>query len=292
MDIKEILKKFTNDLLSEEALTEISSAFEKAVTEKLQVHVEKALLEQDEDYASKLQKLLTVIDEDHTKKLVNVVEAIDKNHAAKFKTVVGKFETELNKNANMFKEEMINNISTYLEAYIDEAIPADKINEAVSSKRANVVLEQIKEILGVDTALAQKSIKSAIVDGKRQIDEANTRLEAVQKELEVLREQNERVNSELVLEKKTAGLSDKKRTYIQKVMSGKSSQFIAENIDYALNLFDKSATERLQTLKTEAVTKTSSNKVDRPVIEEKVTNEAPKEEQKTMSPYLNELKKF
>lgn len=288
--MKEILKKFTNDLLSEEALTEIGNAFETAVNEKVKVHVEKALLEQDEDYANKLQKLLTVIDEDHTKKLVKVVEAIDKNHAAKFKAVVGKFNGEMTQQAQLFKEEMINNISTYLEAYIDETIPAEKINEAITNKRANVVLEQIREILGVDAALAQKSIKGAIIDGKRQIDEAVQKLEATQNELEVLKEQNEKLNATLVLEKKTAGLSDKKRSYINKVMFGKSAQFITENIDYALSLFDKTESERLQQLRTEAVSVTTEQ-VDRPVIEEQVVASRNDEEQH-MSPYLKELNKF
>lgn len=290
MDMKEILKKFTNDLLSEEALTEITAAFEKAVNEKAKIHVEKALVEQDEDYATKLQKLLTVIDEDHTKKLVNVVEAIDKNHAAKFKAVVGKFNTEMTQQAQLFKEEMINNISTYLEAYIDETIPAEKINEAISNKRANVVLEQIREILGVDAAIAQKSIKTAIMDGKRQIDEAVQKLEAAQSELEVLREQNEKLNATLVLEKKTAGLSEKKRSYINKVMFGKSAQFITENIDYALSLFDKTEGERLQQLRTEAVSATTEQ-VDRPVIEEQAIASSNETEQH-MSPYLRELNKF
>lgn len=290
MDMKDILKKFTNDLLSEEALTEITNAFESAVNEKVKVHVEKALVEQDEDYASKLQKLLSVIDEDHTKKLVNVVEAIDKNHAAKFKAVVKKFNGEMTQQAQLFKEEMINNISTYLEAYIDETIPAEKINEAISNKRANVVLEQIREILGVNAALAQKSIKSAIVDGKRQIDEAVQKLEAAQNELEVLKEQNEKLNATLVLEKKTAGLSDKRKSYINKVMFGKSAQFITENIDYALGLFDKTESERLQQLRTEAATVTTEQ-VDRPVIEEQVV--APRNEAvQHMSPYLKELNKF
>jgi len=291
MDMKELLKKFTNDLLSEEALTEISNAFETAVKEKARLHVEKALIEQDEDYANKLQKLLTVIDEDHTKKLVKVVEAIDKNHAAKFKAVVNKFNGEVTQQAKMFKEEMINNISTYLEAYIDETIPAEKINEAISNKRANVVIEQIREILGVDAALAQKSIKGAIVDGKRQIDEAVQKLEAAQKELEVLREQNEGLSSSLVLEKKTAGLSDKKKAYIGKVMSGKSAQFITENIDYALSLFDKTESERLQQLRTEAVVR-NTEKVDRPVIEEQVAPQRVDENVQQMSPYLKELNKF
>jgi hypothetical protein len=291
MDMKDILKKFTNDILSEDALTEITNAFEGAVNEKVKVHVEKALLEQDEEYANKLQKLLTVIDEDHTKKLVRVVEAIDKNHAAKFKVVANKYNNEVTKQANLFKEEMINNISTYLEAYIDEVIPAEKINEAINNKRANVVIEQIREILGVDAALAQKSIKNAIVDGKRQIDEANEKLEAVQKELEVLREQNENVSRELVLEKKTVGLSDKKRKYINKVMAGKSAQFVTENIDYALSLFDKTESERLQTLKEEATVSTTSTTVDRPVIEEKKADIV-EEGVEIMSPYLKELQKF
>lgn len=292
MDIKDLLKKSTNDLLSEESLEQITKAFETAVNEKVKVHVDKALVEQDEEYANKLQKLLTVIDEDHTKKLVRVVEAIDKNHAAKFKVVANKFNTEITKQAHLFKEEMINNISTYLEAYIDEIIPSEKIDEAINNKKANVIIEQIREILGVDAALAQKSIKTAIIDGKRQIDEANTRLEAAQKELEVLKEQNEKFASEIVLEKKTAGLPEKKRNYILRVMSGKTAQFITENIDYALNLFDKTESERLQTLKSEAQTATSSNDVDRPVIEEKVATPQKDEKAEIMSPYLSELKKF
>ena len=219
MEIKNILKKFTSDLLSEEALAEISNAFEASVNEKVKIHVEKALVEQDEDYANKLQKLIAVIDEDHTKKLVRVVEAIDKNHAAKFKAVVAKYNNELGKSAGVFKEEIINNISTYLEAYIDETIPAEKITEAISNKRAQIVVEQIREILGVNAALAQKSIKSAIVDGKRQIDEANTRLEAALKELAVIKESNERLNATLVLEKKLADLPEKKKEYIKKVMT-------------------------------------------------------------------------
>jgi hypothetical protein len=291
MNITDTLKKFTNDLLSEEALKEIGTAFENAVKDKARLHVEKALVEQDEDYANKLQKLLSVIDEDHTKKLVRVVEAIDKNHAAKFRAVVGKYSNEISKNAQLFKEDLINNISTYLEAYIDESLPSDRITEAVSNKRAQVVVEQIREILGVDAALAQKSIKNAIVDGKRQIDEANTKLEATLKSLEVLKESNERLNAELVLEKKVSHLPENKKAYINKVMNGKSAQFITENVDYALNLFDKTAKERLHKLKDEAVVETRTATVDRPVIEEKAQQQV-NEKEVHMSPYLKELNKF
>ena len=236
--------------------------------------------------------MLEVVDKDHTKKLLKVVEAIDNNHSHKLQLLVAKFNKELNNNAKGFKDSIVNNISTYLEAYLDEAIPAEKLTEAVKSKRAEVVLEQIREMLGIDMAVAQKSIKSAIVDGKRQIDEANRRLEAAQKELKQIKEEYSKSSSELVLEKKLNTVSGKKKDYLKKVLSGKTSEFIKENFDYASTLFDKSTSERLQTLKEEATTATTS--VDRPVVEENVIEENNNDFDKAsyMSPYLKELNKF
>jgi L-fucose mutarotase/ribose pyranase (RbsD/FucU family) len=193
----------------------------------------------------------------------------------------------------MFKESMINNISTYLEAYIDEAIPAQKLTEAVKSKKAQIVLEQIKEILGIDTAIAKKAVRDAIIDGKSQIDEANKKLEAAQKELRQIKEEYSHTSSELVLEKRLATVEGKKKDYLKKVLKGKSPSFIKENFEYASNLFDKSESERLQTLKEEAITESTSQKVDRPVVEE--SNEQFQQhstEATYMNPYLKELSKF
>jgi len=292
MAISDLLKNATNEILSEEVLKEIENAFNKSVQDKVKIHVEKALAEQDADYADKLKNLLEVVDKDHTNKLLKVVEAIDTNHSHKLKLLVNKFNKELNNNAQSFKEGMINNISTYLEAYLDESIPAEKLNEAVKAKKAQVVLEQIREILGVDAAIAKKAVKDAIIDGKRQIDEAHKKLEAAQKELQQIKEEYSVSKAELVLEKKLTSVDGKKKEYIKKVMKGKSADFISENFDYAVNLFDKSESERLQTLKEEAITDTESQRVDRPVIEEEVQVPQEFNTASYMSPYLQELNKF
>ena len=70
------LKEATKDILSEDSLKEIETAFNEAVNDKVQLHVEKALLEQDEAHAAKLTELLEAVDSDHTKKLEKLVEAI------------------------------------------------------------------------------------------------------------------------------------------------------------------------------------------------------------------------
>ena len=287
-DIKTILKEATQDLLSEEVLKEIENAFNTAINEKVQLHVTKALTEQDEDYSKKLEHLLNAIDSDHTSKLEKVVEAIDTNHSEKLKNIVTKYSNALNEEAKDFKNVTIDNLSAYLEAYLDETIPSQDIKDAVKNRKALEVLDQLRSILGVDAALAKESIREAIKDGKRQIQEASEKLEAANVELAKVKAELASKNAELALEQKTAGLPARKRDYIDKVMKGKSADFITENIDYALGLFDKTEKERLQNIKEEAVQESTSAKVDRPVVEEK----AEVTEDVQMNPYLKELSKY
>ena len=170
-------------------------------------------------------------------------------------------------------------------------VPAADIKEAVRNSKAVKVLENVRKLLGVDAALEKDSIKDAVVDGKRQIDEASKKLEAALKEASVLKESLSRAKAELVLEKKTASLPAKKKDYIFKVMKAKSAEFINENVDYAISLFDKTEKERLQNIKDEAVSSTVSTEIDpSAVVEESVSQE---ENGGTfMNPYLKELSKY
>jgi hypothetical protein len=292
MDIKKQLKKVTKELLSEEALNEIQMAFQNAVEEKAKLHVASALVKQDNDYANKLSNLLEVIDKDHTTKLKKVVKAIDENHSQKLKTIVEKYQVALVSEAGSFKSNIINDVSTYLDAYVDEALPKAQIDEAVKNRKATIILEQLKDFLGVDTAVSKKAVRSAIVDGKKQIDEAHNKLEVIQREYSLLREKYDTVASDLLLEKKVTGLNGKKKDYITRLMKGKSAQFINENFDYALNLFNKNESERLSELKESAIKQSVTKEVDVPrIIEEKRTS-THRGEEVQMSPYLKELSKY
>ena len=56
MDIKQILSEATNGALNDEVLSEIENVFEKKVNDKVEIHVEAALNEQDELYTQKIFK--------------------------------------------------------------------------------------------------------------------------------------------------------------------------------------------------------------------------------------------
>jgi len=289
-NITKVLKEATKDILTEDVLKEIEAAFNNTVNERVTLHVEKALAEQDADYSKKLETLVEAIDTDHTNKLKKVVEAVDADRAAKLKTVVEKYEAALNKEAAEFKSSIVEKVSKYLDLYIDEKLPTATVNEAVKNKRAINLVEDLRKVLSVDMALAKDNIRDAVIDGKTKLDEAAKQLEAATKQVTELSEENKKLSSKLVLEEKISNLDEEKKSYMKKMLSGKSVEFIKENFEYTLNLFEKTEEERLTNLKTEAVTESVSTKVDRPVIEEKVSEPASVEP--SFNAYMSELQKY
>jgi len=144
------------------------------------------------------------------------------------------------------------------------------------------VLEGIRNHLAIDSALQKESIKSAVLDGKTQINEATRKLESALQEKAVIEEELNTIKANLLIEQKTANLDERSAKYVKKVLAGKTVEFIAENFDYTLKLFEKKEESRLESLKEQALEDTT--KVDR-VVNEKV--EAP-----VSNPYMSELSKY
>ena len=255
--------------LTPESMTEIQNAINSKVQDKVKIHVEKALAEQDELYSKKLSQLLEAIDADHSTKLEKVVEAVDADRAQKLMLVIKKYENLLTEDANNFKSQLVESISDYLDAYLEEAVPADEIKEAVRNKKAITVLENLRSHLAVDAALQKESIKEAILDGRNQINEASNKLESIVAENATLQYELNAIKANLVIEQRTQNLDEQQKKYIKKVFSNKSPEFIKENFDYTLKLFDKKSNNRLEYLKEEALTESSN--VDRVVFEQSET---------------------
>ena len=283
MKVNNILPDEATQILSEESLQVIESAFSK----KLQLTVEAALTEQDDLYAKKLEQLITAIDKDHTTKLKRVVEAVDKNNANKLVKVVKKYERELTTEAKQFKSTLTEAISNYLEEFLDEAIPAQAIAEATKNRTAREVLGNLRKVLAIDSALMSESVQGAVVDGKNQIDTLTKQVQELTKENTLVKESYFKTKASLLIETKTSGLSDKKKEYIKRVLSDKTPKFIEENFDYTLRLFDKKERENIDILREEAFS-TRSVKADAPVLKEST------EQKQTISgnPYLSEMQRY
>jgi len=260
--ITTVLKEATEGILTEDVLSEIETVFEESVKERVALHVEKALAEQDDDHAQKLEKLLEAIDADHTQKLKHLVESINRDHATKLAAAAKKFNTTLNEDASGFKDELVNNVSNYLELYLERAIPQEDIRRAMKNTTAVKMLSQLREALAVDSALSQKSIRGAVKDGKQKIDHLGTEVAQLNEQKQLMEKELLKAKSDLLLEQKTKELPSNKRKYLYKVLGNKTPKFIEENFDYTLSLLEKTEQDRLASYKQEV--EETKSKVDRP----------------------------
>lgn len=280
---KEELPKEIEEVLTNESVEQIENAFK----EKLELSVEAALMQQDELYAEKLEKLVVDIDKDHSAKMQRVVEAVDKNNASKLANVVKMYEEQLNEGAAEFKETLVESISNYLEEYIDETIPAEAIMEATRNKEAINVLNNLRNTLAVDSSLMEESVKTAIVEGKTEMDELKAEIAELKKANETLTESYNEAKCAALLESRCAKFNDKKSAYLKKVLSDKSPRFIEENFEYTARLFDRKEKETLEVIREEAISnRTVKADAPKPVVVEKAEPSTP------VNPYLSGLDKM
>jgi hypothetical protein len=286
-NITDILKEAAKDVLTEETLQAIEQAFTEQLDakaeERSKIAVDAALNEQDEKYATKLEALLEAIDKDHCRKLQRVVESLDNDRTNKLKQVINKYQTELTTEASKLRDTVVESVSDYLDSYIDEAIPAASIQEAVDNKKALGILESFRKTLGVDLALANETIREGVVDGKKRLDSASERVTELTEQRDALASELVELKKSVFLAEKTKSFDEKKTSFISKTFSGKDLEFIQENFDYAVKMFDKKHTEALDVLKESAL----SNSKVKDNVEQKLT-----EEKVSPNPYLSELSKI
>ncbi|MCZ2339934.1 MAG: hypothetical protein LC127_17445 [Chitinophagales bacterium] len=266
-DIKQLLKEATKDLLTAETLTAIEEAVNTKADEKARLQVEAALVAQDEKHSQMLTSLMEKMDTDYTNKLQKLINRVDESYAAKLLKVKGiydakvsKLNTQLNESAEKYINTLNSRIDTFLESKLNEIVPEIKLNEAVENVRAVKILEQIRSLVGINESDVSSEVKAAMIDGKKQIDESKSQLDAVIRENTELKQKITQKEADLLLERKTVKLPLKKRNYVKKAFEGKDAAFINENFDYVSKMFDSE--EVVETNKARSSASKVADKVD------------------------------
>lgn len=293
--IEDVLDQISEDILTEDSKQMLTEAFEEAVAaaveEKVELQVESALKQLDEEHADKMSQLIEAIDVDHSAKLVAVLQRLDEEHTEKLQYLIARHQKVLREDAAEFKAKLTKQLSNYLELYIEKAIPHEQLREAVQNKKAQKMVEQIKQVVSLDDEFINETIKEAVQDGRKTIDSLKRELnEAVKDNIKISQDLKQR-SAELLIEKNTAGLVKEKKEYVVRMLKGKDPEYIKENFDYVVKMFDKEEDEnrRLVTEKAKSSSKVITEKVDVPKGFEK--KEAPKEPEGGVGGYLSEMKR-
>jgi len=287
------MKKNKQNLFSEDVQKSLGlsdesvNAIQKALEAKVDLAVEAALVEQDEVYAAKLGSVMESLDKDRTIKMKKLMEAFDRDKTAKLVKVVKKYEREQQSDLIRFKKQLTESVSAYLEEFLSESIPAKDIEQAVKNKTAMSVLENLRRVFAIDSAVMKESVSDAILQGKTELDKLRNENASLKSNLKVITEEKNNTQVKLFLEGKTSKYPESKKNFIKKALGDKSLTFIKENFDYTVRLFEKQEKKQLEVIKEEAL----QNRKHKPdfvknqkIITEKVSNDVEEN-----NPYLSVL---
>jgi hypothetical protein len=287
------MKKNKQNLFSEDVQKSLGlsdesvSAIQKALEAKVDLAVEAALVEQDEVYATKLGSVMESLDKDRTIKMKKLMEAFDRDKTTKLVKVVKKYEREQQGDLIRFKKQLTESVSAYLEEFLNESIPAKDIEQAVKNKTAMNVLENLRKVFAIDSAVMKESVSDAILQGKNELDKLRNENSSLKNDLKAITEEKNNTQVKLFLEGKTSKYPESKKNFIKKALGDKSLTFIKENFDYTVRLFEKQEKKQLEVIKEEAL----QNRKHKPdfVKNQKIITEEVSNDVEENNPYLSVL---
>ena len=265
-ELKTIFENVDASILNEDTLKAISQLVETTVTEKTAARVtlelESALKTQDEDHATKFQTALGRIDADHTAKVKKVVEAINKDHISKLNLIKERYEKIIKTDAVKHRDSLVEAVDQFLnEEVIGKRIPKLEILEAAKNTYTANVLSEARKVLGVDPSFVKANIKSALVDGKNQIDQ-------LAKENVQLKKAQAINESKKILFDRTKNLPVNAARFARERLEGKPASFIKENFEYVMEMYDRTQKQE----KRSTLNENKSN-VDRAVVADEIIKE-------------------
>lgn len=267
--IEEILESIGNELLTPEVKADITGAFaaevESRVTqsldEKVKLSVDAALEQADTEYAAKIVEFAEKMDKSHVATAEKMVENIDRSYGLKLKQVADAYKQELTENVDAFQKTIIAKVSNFVDMRLDKLVPVEQLEEAVKNINATRVLGEIKKLLAFSPEELGEDVKNAVKESYDTIESLKGEFNGKVKELMVVESELKAVKAEKILTEKTAGFSPKKLKYVTKALKGKDPEFITENFDYVVGMFEEVEKDDKETVLTEEIGKSVSNTV-------------------------------
>jgi dsDNA-binding SOS-regulon protein len=289
-ELKPIFEQIDASLFTEDTLAKISTLIEEKVKERsdaqIELAVEAAISSFDEDVTKKTQHLIETfkanIDQDHTAKIKFVVEKLNADHMEKLLTLKEKYDNLLKETAVGHKEQLVESVDRFFEKYIDKAIPRSQILEAAKNQHVQQLLEQVREVAGVDTRYIKENVKKGILDGKKQLDR-------VLKENAELKHERNAEKARRFLVEKTRNLPVDTAKFVRARLESKPFEYIKENFNFVVDLYSKEETKERRSVQRK---QSPTTIVESAPVYQRLVNEHTSDENPLTSLYMEGLKKI
>lgn len=273
MKVLNIIKEATKDLLTEDTFKTIEEGLkaevDQIVTEKSEAAVKVALDAQDAEHATALTDLMEKVDADRAAKLQLALEAMETDHIEKLLAIKESYDSVLQKQAADLRDELRIQISKYLDLQLEKVIPTTQLQEAAKESFARNILSEARKLLAINDIRENEVVMEAVQDGVSRIKQLETQLHQSNKQIKDLQEKANASAASLFLSEKINSLPEAKAVYLKNFFQGKGAEYIKENFEYVVGLYDKEESERRQKVSEETKELRRRSNVDRLVVEKR-----------------------
>lgn len=247
MKIPESLKS----VLTESEINEIKQEFEKQV----QIAVESALHQHDEECIKQVKALESQINETHSIQLNKLMTKAKQTFDNRVEKVKAKYEAIMTEDAEKFKRNLSESIETLIDKNISKILPYETIKESARNKTAMLVLEGLRKQLSVDSALMKESIRTPMLEARNKMAGAASFIKSLKKKNQQLNEELSRAKADLLIEGVVANLPEDEANHMRLMLEGKDAEFINNQSQYILGLYKKGKAERRENLRKQATSR-------------------------------------
>ena len=277
-NIADLLPKVIVENLSEESLSALKEEFENLVeskvAERLAVATAAAEAALDEEVNKQTTELIHKIEEAHKIGLEKVVNHLNEKYESNVAKVRNYYKNQLGREASKFKNQLVESVSRYIDARVDKFIPYNEVKAAVKNDSAMKVLESFKEILNVNEATGNASIRSAIMEGHKMLQDANAKAEKAINEKAAVQKQLDEMAESYAFERNISQLDEDQKNFAIRMAKKAGVAYVNENMGYISSLYEKKLINERKELAVKEMNNRKRNKlqnVSRKTLAEKTS---------------------
>ena len=242
-NIADLLPEAITKHLSEESLAALKEEFENLVESKvadrLAVATAAAEASLDEEVNKQTTELVHKIEEAHKLGLEKVVNHLTEKYEANLAKVRNYYKNQLGREALKFKNQLVESVSNYIDSRVDKLVPYAEVKAAVKNDSAMRVLANFKNILNVNEATVNASIRSAVLDGHKMLQKAQSDAEAAINEKAAIENQMNLMAENYAFERNIAQLDEDQKNFVIRMAKKAGVEYVNENMGYITNLYEK-----------------------------------------------------
>lgn len=236
-ELQAIFENVDKELLTEDTLKAISALIEEKVEasakDRITLEVESATKAQNEEHGVKFKRILEAIDKDHTDKVKTVVQKLNENALSKLQILKNKYDKLLKETAVQHRDALIESVNEWIDNFLVKNLPKEQIAEAAKNKYIENVLKEARQVLSVDPTVVKENVRTALKDGKNQLDKYNRENSELKQKLIVS-------ESRRLLAEKTANLPNNVAKFVRSRLENRDPEFINKNFKYVVEMFERS----------------------------------------------------